>query len=128
MLSLSTPRLPNGRLDIAAWTAEFGHQLAHKVAPGSPIAFPTNRTQKAVDALRTAIVNQECTFDGNPILRRHLLNARVFARPGRLVVGKPHPASHQKIDAAVAAALAWQAQLDVLASPPAPKKAGGTLW
>lgn len=120
---------PQWETHIAAWTAEFGHELPHKLSPAAPIAFPTSKTQRAIDALRTAIVNGECTFDGNPALRRHMLNARVFQKRGRLVVNKPHPASHEKIDAAVAASLAWQARLDVLASPPPPaEKSTGELW
>ena len=89
------------------------------------------RSARAVAAFRSAVTAGEMTWTGRlgPTFRRHCLNA--VERPltgarsmdGRLhTVAKKSRASHDCIDVAVAAVLAWQARLDALAdgwAPPA---------
>ena len=117
---------------VAGWEAKYGARLKVKASRGHPIEWWMNagRSPKVVQALEqfhTAVVQSakeagggaappEITHDGSFALTRHVLNAR--RRPGRsgLHIGKEHPDSPRKIDAAVAAVLAWQARLDALAA------------
>ena len=80
------------------------------------------QASRALEAFHDAVVDREMTHDGGSVLTRHVLNAR--RRPGRsgMQVGKEHPESPRKIDAAVAAVLAWQARLDALSLDSAPAR------
>ena len=70
----------------------------------------------AVDQLHTAITQAECTYDGSSALTRHLLNARRRSSRSGIQLAKAHPESADKIDAAYAAVLAWQARLAAVAA------------
>jgi hypothetical protein len=76
--------------------------------------------QRAIEQLEGAIRNGDMTHDGAYALTRHVINARREFKGGKLTLRKEHEYSIKKIDAAVAAVLAWQARLD--ASPPASRK------
>ncbi len=103
---------------VAGWEARYGPQLRVKVSRDHPMSWwPRPSTMvSALDQLHSAIVQQECTLSGESTLVRHLLNAR--RRPSRagLQIAKEHPESARKIDAAVAATLAWQARLAAVAA------------
>lgn len=103
---------------VAGWEAKYGPQLRVKVSRDHPMSWwPRPSTMvSALDQLHSAIVQQECTLSGDSTLVRHLLNAR--RRPSRagLQIAKEHPESARKIDAAVAATLAWQARLAAVAA------------
>jgi phage terminase large subunit-like protein len=62
-----------------------------------------------------AVIDQELSHDGSFALTRHVLNARRRIGRSGLTIAKEHPTSDKKIDAAVAAMLAWQARLDAIA-------------
>lgn len=101
------PELWQSELD--AWAARYG---AKRV-----IVWPTYRTRPmsaALERLRTDIATGGLTHDGCPIASAHIRNARRVRRPGGVVVGKPN--EHQKIDAAVADALAHEAAADARAA------------
>jgi phage terminase large subunit-like protein len=72
-------------------------------------------TSKALEKFHSAVVEQELTHDGAFNLTRHALNARRRVRGNTVQIAKEHPDSLRKIDAAVAAVLAYQARLDAVA-------------
>jgi phage terminase large subunit-like protein len=102
---------------IAAWEFAYGRRLRVRSTQQHPIEWWMNRAQLVVRALEqfhAAVVNGGLTHDGSFALTRHVLNAR--RRPSRsgLQIAKEHPDSRRKIDAAVAATLAWQARIDAV--------------
>jgi len=104
---------------VADWEARYARHL--KVGRrGHPIEWwmsggRSGLVAKAVEQFHTAVVEGELTHSGSSILTRHILNARRKIRHGTLQIGKKHPDSEEKIDAAVAAVIAWQARIDALA-------------
>jgi phage terminase large subunit-like protein len=71
---------------------------------------------RAVESLTAAILNATICHTGDRRFARHIFNARVrHSRHGDLIV-KQTDRSPLKIDAAVAAVLAFQARLDALAT------------
>lgn len=102
---------------IANWEYAYGRRMRVRSTQAHPIEWWMNRSQAVVRALEqfhAAVVNGELTHDGSFALTRHVLNAR--RRPSRagLQIAKEHPDSRRKIDAAVAATLAWQARVDAV--------------
>lgn len=102
---------------VADWEYTYGRRLKVRATQNHPIEWWMNRTNmvvRALEQLHAAIVNGELTHDGSFALTRHMLNAR--RRPSRsgLTIAKEHPTSRRKIDAAIAAMLAWQARLDAI--------------
>jgi phage terminase large subunit-like protein len=84
---------------------------------------------RAAEALHTAILHDDCPHNGNPILERHVLNAR--RRPNRWGVsfGKEHRESGRKIDALSALVLARMMRQRVRAvAEPEPKRRTGALY
>ncbi len=104
---------------VADWEARYGKRL--KVGPPSkPIQWwmtggRTGLIAKALESFHTAVVEGEMSHNGSSVLTRHVLNARRKIRSGTVQIGKVHPDSEDKIDAAVAAVLAWQARVDAVA-------------
>jgi phage terminase large subunit-like protein len=114
---------------VAGWEAKYGHKLKVRASQAHPCEWwmTGGRSHLIVRALASfhgAVLAKELTHDGAFALTRHVLNAR--RRPGRtgMQIAKEHPESHRKIDAAVAAVLAWQARLDAVAKG-ANRGAGG---
>lgn len=104
---------------VAGWEAKYHQRLKAKATRDHPCSWwmtggRATYTVRALEQFHSAIVDGELTHDGSSALTRHMLNAR--RRPSRsgLQVGKAHPDSPMKIDAAVAAVLAWQARLDAV--------------
>jgi len=106
---------------VAAWEAEYGKRLKARASRDHPVEWWMTggravHTVRALEQFHSAIVNGELTIDAtSSSLVRHLLNAR--RRPSRsgLQIGKEHPDSPRKIDAAIAAVLAWEARMTALA-------------
>ena len=104
---------------VADWEARYGKFL--KVGRvNHPIEWwmtggRSGLIAKALEQFHTAVVESELSHDGSPTLTRHILNARRKVVHSTLQIGKSHPDSEDKIDAAVAAVLAWQARLDAVA-------------
>ena len=100
--------------DISRWAAD-----------GIPFEeWWTNRKRKmvaALDRFRTAVRTRQLRHDGNPELRRAVLNCRVNRTWAGVEVRKEHQRSKKKIDAAIAAVLCWEARAVVIGSE-APKK------
>lgn len=96
--------------------------------PKVVVAWPTNRERAMVHALErlhTAVVTRECSHDGDATLTRHVLNARKRAVRSGDVIQKDRPRSSRKIDAAVAATLAYEARADAIAAGELNVKATG---
>lgn len=118
---------PNGWMEqVAKWEARYGDQLKVKASVREPIAaWPRGKNTNAVDAvenLRAAIANGECSHDGSSALTRHMLNARRRNFRTGYLIYKAYPDSPDKIDAAYAAVMAWKARLDAVAAGHAKRK------
>lgn len=107
---------PGWRIEIDAWTIEFGDE--------SVLAFDTNLPSKmgpATDRFNVAVKTAAFTWDGNELLREHLVHCeRKETRWGPLVV-KPDGNQSEKIDAAVAAIVGFE-ELSNVTGPVAPPK------
>jgi len=110
---------------IAQWEADFGKALKVKSSTAHPIEWwmTGNRSYLVVRALeqfQNAVLDRELTHSGLA-LTRHVLNARRRLGRSGVSIAKEHPESPNKIDAAVAAVLAYQARLQALSKGEATK-------
>lgn len=118
---------------VDRWTADFGEQLQVAATRARPLEWWTNRpTQmemalnrfveatddKGVSFAGTQDTDDEAEFSTlGATLTRHVLNAK--RRPmGRnhIGIGKEHPKSPKKIDAAMSAVLAYECRADAIAA------------
>lgn len=109
------PAMWEGR--VAAWGATHLRVLKVKASQDNPVAFNTRAMSKVVqgfDALHSAILNGEASYDGSRALTRHFLNARRQKVRSGIVLRKPNNDYLAKIDAAYAAMLAYTCRLDAL--------------
>ena len=103
---------------VAQWAGEFGEKRV--------LEWWTNRRKQmayAIRAFSNAMAAGELSHDGSPALSRHIGNAcrnvlNMRDDEGRRlwVMQKERSDSPHKIDAAMAACLAWEARCDALAS------------
>lgn len=105
---------------VAGWEADFGPDLECKVSATHPIEWwmggqNLSKTVRALAQFHSAVTHKELTHDGSSAFARHVLQARRRQSRVGLTIAKEFPESPKKIDAAVAATLAWQARLDALA-------------
>ncbi|MFD9282784.1 terminase [Streptomyces mirabilis] len=105
---------------VADWEAAYGPRLKVQATRNHPVEWWMTGGRsvlivRALEKFHTALTEGELSHDGSSALVRHMCNAR--RRPGRsgLQIAKAHPDSPKKIDAAVAAVLAWQCRLDAIA-------------
>lgn len=110
---------------IAQWEADFGKKLKVKSSQPHPIEWwmTGNRSYLVVRALeqfQNAVLDRELTHSGLA-LTRHVLNARRRLGRSGVSIAKEHPESPNKIDAAIAAVLAYQARLQALSKGEATK-------
>lgn len=108
---------------VAAWEADFGPKLKVKSTRANPIEWwmtgsRNAATVRALAAFHLAVTEREMTHDGSSVLARHVLAARRRPSTVGMQIAKEHPDSERKIDAAVAATLAYQCRLDALSQPP----------
>jgi phage terminase large subunit-like protein len=111
---------------IAQWESDFGKKLKVKSTTAHPIEWwmTGNRSYLVVRALEqfhAAVVDKELLHDGSRALTRHVLNARRRVGRSGMSIAKEHPDSKNKIDAAIAAVLAYQARLQALSKGEATK-------
>lgn len=98
---------------IDKWTAEFGKRLKVKAVQRHPIEWWTNRLGAMVAALErahTAIVTGDMKHANHPTLNQHILNAKRKKTRSGVILRKEFPGSPRKIDAAMAAVLAYEAR------------------
>jgi phage terminase large subunit-like protein len=102
---------PLWRSEIEGWAREFGDNAVRK--------FDTTKVRMvgAVERFRTDVTARTLHYAGSEVLTRHVLNAQVKeARGGGYWLSKERPGSPQRIDAAIAAVLAYEARADALAA------------
>ncbi|MFJ8755670.1 terminase [Streptomyces cyaneofuscatus] len=106
---------------VADWEAAYGPQLKVQATRNHPIEWwmtggRSTLIVRALEKFHTALVEVELTLDGASALVRHLLNARRRKTRSGIQIMKANPDSPDKIDAAIAAVLAWQCRLDAIAA------------
>lgn len=107
----------------AGWAGIFAHwdyKVERPASAASPYSFSPTRTiqySEAAEGLTQALrAGYGISHDNNAKFTEHMLNGRArFDSLGRLSVGKDGGHSPRKVDAAVAAVMAWRARMDVLA-------------
>lgn len=114
---------------VAKWEADHGRRLKLKSSTQHPIEWwmtggRSNQIVRALEKFRSSVVDGELSHDGSSVLTRHILNARRRESRSGIQIMKEHPDSPRKIDAAVAAVLAWQARVDAMAKGLGRKKTG----
>jgi phage terminase large subunit-like protein len=117
---------------VASWEASYGKRLRIKATRDHPIEWwmtggRSGLIVRALEQFHSAVVDGDMTHDGAFALSRHVLNARRRPTTSGIQIAKEHPDSHRKIDAAVAAVLAWQARLDALSVDLEPVRRSKTL-
>ncbi len=101
------------------WMEEFGPRLLVRASQQRPLEWWTNRPKNMVDALarfHEAVIAQNLTHDGGSVLSRHILNARRRVVRQGITIAKDHHTSPRKIDAAMAAVLAYECRGDAVAA------------
>jgi phage terminase large subunit-like protein len=101
---------PLWQSEIDGWAREYGETAVMR--------YPTNRTrmQGATERFRTDLVAGRVLHSGDETLTRHVLNAQIREARGGYWLTKNRPGSQEKIDAAVAAVLAYEARADALSA------------
>lgn len=114
---------------VAGWEAKFSKRLKVKAGQRHAIEWWINQGRsiivtRAIDKFHTAVTSKsgQMTHDGGFVLTRHVLNARRRKGPSGIWIGKEHPDSPMKIDAAWAAIAAYAARLDAVAKGIGAKK------
>lgn len=115
---------------VGTWEAKYGPNLLVKSTAANPIEWwmtggRGTATVRALKSFRDAIllaevvdgrVRADISHDGSSELTRHALAAYERATTQGIQIAKEHPDSSRKIDAVVAAVLAYQARLDAIAA------------
>ncbi|MCL2430301.1 MAG: terminase large subunit [Alphaproteobacteria bacterium] len=101
---------PLWQTELDEWAREFGGEQV--------VRFYTSRSRMmaAVERFRTDVTAGKLKHAGDPILTRHVLNAQTKEGRGGYWLTKPGATGADKIDAAVAAVLAYEARADALAT------------
>lgn len=101
------------------WTAEWGAGLRVSATVNRPMEWWTNRVGLMVNALarfQEAVAARSLSHDGSAVLKAHVLNARRRATRSGILISKENPSSARKIDAAMAAVLAYECRADAIAT------------
>ena len=106
---------------VDQWGRLFKKRLKVNASPNNPVAFDMRGQQKRFafdcERLEDAVIEQEVSHDGNPVLRQHVLNAKRHpTNYDAIAIRKATKDSSKKIDAAVCAVLAYGARQDYLMS------------
>lgn len=101
---------------VAQWEAQYGSQLKVKASQSHPIEWWMTggrglQIVRVVEQFHNAVMDGELTHDGNLYLSRHILNARNKPTTSGMQIAKAFPDSADKIDAAIAAVLAYEAAI-----------------
>ena len=107
------------RSHVNKWEAQYGGQTLVSSKRQHPfewwmIGGRAGMVQIAVQQFEGAVHNGDLSHDGSYALTRHVLAARRRIVHGKLALAKDNDYSVHKIDAAIAAVLAWQARLDAI--------------
>jgi phage terminase large subunit-like protein len=102
---------PYWQTEIDAWAQTWGDRTV--------VPWHTARERQmagALERLETDFIAGLVTHDGSDVLRRHVVNAVRFPTRSGYGLRKPAKLSDRKIDAAVAAVLAYEARCDAVAA------------
>jgi phage terminase large subunit-like protein len=108
---------PLWQSELEAWAREYGQPAI------TPWATNTSRMIRAVERFRTDVVESTLTHSGDAVLSAHVMNARTREVRGGYWLMKDRDMS--KIDAAVAAVLAYEARADAIADGALERKRRG---
>ena len=100
---------PYWQTEIAGWARKYGEKVV--------IPWATNRMRQmsaAVERFRTDTIASKLAHDGGSVLRRHVLSAHMRRVRTGFWIEKASHSSPDKIDAAIAAVLAYEARNDAL--------------
>lgn len=100
---------PLWQTEIDDWAREYGEVVMR-------FATKRGRMIDAVERFRTDLAGDRVHHTGDEQLTRHALNAQTREVRGGYWLAKPGATPADKIDAAVASVLAWEARADVIAS------------
>lgn len=117
------------------WHREFAGRMKVKATAAQPLEWWTNRPKAMALALQRffeAVQDHSLSFTPEDdlvgrqaelatTLRRHALNARRMPTRSGLLIRKAYPASPDKIDAIMAAVLAYEARADAVATDVKPE-------
>lgn len=117
---------------VNQWEAKYSNRCPVKVSVNHPFEWwmtggRSGLNQRAIEVFEGAVRNMDLSHDGSFKLTQHMLNARRRIVASKLSLGKEHDYSSNKIDAAVAAVLAWQARMDAVAKGIGTKKSTGMV-
>ena len=107
---------PLWQTEIDGWAREYGDQAVMRCST------TRSRMKAATERFRTDLVAGRIAHAGDETLTRHVLNAQIRETRGGYWLAKARPGSPDKIDAAVAAVLAYEARADALAEPEPPEE------
>lgn len=98
--------------EIEGWALRHGEKVVVEWA-----TYRVTQMHEALLRFTTDLRTGTLTHDGCPITTSHVMNAIKIAKPGeRFILGKPHGANHQKIDAAMASLVCHEAACDARAA------------
>ena len=101
------------------WALRYGANYLVRASAKHAVEFWTNRATDMAEAVaraHTAIVCGEMVHGDDPVLYRHVMNARRWKRASGYLIGKDRKGSDNKMDAAVGMVLALEAAAQVHAS------------
>lgn len=101
------------------WQSQYADEMQIKASQSRALEWWTNRPRAMVAALERfyeAVRGKDLAHDGSAVLTRHILNARRRLSNAGVQIAKEHPKSSRKIDAAMAATLAYEARADAVAA------------
>ena len=121
--------------DVKGWEARYSRRLRAKISASEPIRYPQRNVSQTCEnfaQLLSAIHQNLITYDGDPTMTAHLLNARKSPRQAGYVLVKPaDDQDYSKIDAAWGAMFAYKAGLDAVgkgAARPTARRAPRRLY
>lgn len=104
--------------DVKTWEASYHRRLKARISAAEPIRYPQRNVSATCEGfaqLLSAIQQGQVTYDGDPTLTAHLLNARMSPRRAGYVLVKPaDDQDYSKIDAAWGCMFAYRAGLDAV--------------
>lgn len=104
--------------DVKTWEARYSKRLKAKISTNEPIRYPQRNVTATCEnfaQLLSAIRQEMVTYDGDPTMTAHFLNARKSSRQAGYVLVKPaDDQDYSKIDATWGAMFAYKAGLDAV--------------
>lgn len=105
---------------VSDWERDYGSKLKAKASQRNPVEWWMGggrllAVTRALERFENEVRDHVLRHNGDPTLERHALNARRRPTSQGIKIAKEHPQSRDKIDAVVAAVLAYEARADAIA-------------